>query len=798
MNRDQRQSSGPPGAESPFAAAANAVPLGTIAEQFDAAVAHHQRGALAEAERRYLYILAQVPAHADSLHNLGLVALTNGNAAAAVDLIEKAIAADNRKAEYHYNIALAWRSLGRPDQVTAHLERAIALRGDHVLAHLNLGNVRREQGRLAEAVACYERALALAPNSAAVRLNLANMLSEQQRFDAAAAIYRQVLALEPNHAEAHCRLGAALSAQGHPRDAVPYIERAISLKPDLAGAHEELATAYLSAGNVRSALLAAARALELNETPEGQALFAQCMILANFTNDADGRFRKLVRRALVEAWAVPRELSGVCISLIKLDTRVTEMIARANAAWPGRLPAQELPDSPAMAALADDALLHDLLQCDPVTDIGLERLITNIRYALLRAFAAKDSEVAETDERLLDFCCAIARQCFVNQYVFAMTGEEHAQAKHLGDVINQALAGGAPISAFHLAILGAYFPLYSLANAERLLEKSWPRAVKDLIVQQVEEPAEERRIRATLTALTSIEGEVSRAVREQYEENPYPRWIKGGPPVQPAILNRRSQPLRDVLIAGCGTGIFTTEFARKALGARFLAIDLSLASLSYAKRMAQGFGLTNVEFAQADITKLTTLGRTFDFIESSGVLHHIADPWAAWQILVSLLRPGGIMQIGLYSELGRRNVVAARALIAERGYRPVPEDIRRIREVVAGEPDGSLLKSISQWSDFFTISECRDLLFHPQEHRTSLPEIKSFLAANGLQFVGFILDALTSDAFVRRFPEIGRLTHKARFDAFADLDRWHLFESERPQTFAGMYRFWVHKPGARF
>ncbi|MGC1446953.1 MAG: tetratricopeptide repeat protein [Xanthobacteraceae bacterium] len=795
MNRDQRQSSGPPGAESPFAAAANAT--GTIAEQFGAAVAHHQRGALAEAERRYRYILAQVPAHADSLHNLGLIALNSGNAAAAVDLIGKAIAADNRRAEYHYNIALAWRALGRPDQVAAHLERAIALRGDYVLAHLNLGNVRREQGRLAEAVACYERALALAPNSPAARFNLANMLAEQQRFDAAAANYRQVLALEPNHAEAHCRLGAALSAQGHPRDAIPHIERALSLKPDLAGAHEELATAYISAGNVQSAVLAAAHALELNETAEGQALFAQCVILANFANDADGRFRKLVRRALVEAWAVPRELSGVCISLIKLDSRVTEMIARANEAWPARLPAQELLNSPAMAALADDVLLHDLLQCDPVTDIGLERLITNVRYALLSAFAAKDAKDCEVDERPLDFCCAIARQCFVNQYVFAMTEDESAQAKRLRDVIDQALAAGTPISAFHLAALGAYFPLYSLANTERLLEKSWPRAVKDLIVQQIEEPAEERRIRATLPALTSIEGEVSRAVREQYEENPYPRWIKGGPPIQPAILNRRPQPVLDVLIAGCGTGIFTTEFARKAPGARFLAIDLSLASLSYAKRMAQGFGLTNVEFAQADITRLGTLGRTFDFIDSSGVLHHIADPWAAWQVLVSLLRPGGIMQIGLYSEMGRRNVVAARALIAERGYRPVPEDIRRIREVVAGAEDGSLLKSISQWSDFFTVSECRDLLFHPQEHRTSLPEIKSFLAANGLQFAGFILDALTSDAFVRRFPEISNLTHKARFDAFADLDRWHVFETERPETFAGMYRFWVHKPGAR-
>ena len=97
-------------------------------------------GALAEAERRYRYILAQVPAHADSLHNLGLIALNSGNAAAAVDLIGKAIAADNRRAEYHYNIALAWRALGRPDQVAAHLERAIALRGDYVLAHLNLGS----------------------------------------------------------------------------------------------------------------------------------------------------------------------------------------------------------------------------------------------------------------------------------------------------------------------------------------------------------------------------------------------------------------------------------------------------------------------------------------------------------------------------------------------------------------------------------------------------------------------------------------------------------------------------------
>lgn len=785
MNRDPRH--GSELVESAFAGAA-----GAIANQFRAAVALHQRGALAEAERRYRMILAQAPAHADTLHNLGLIALNAGNAASAVDLIEKAIAADSGKAEYHYNIALAWRGLDRSDQVVAHLERAIALRGDYALAHLNLGNVRREQGRLPEAIACYERALALSPNSPAARFNLANMLAEQRRWDAAIAHYQQVLKLEPHRAEAHGGLAAALTAAGRPREAIAYLEQALALRPDLAGAYEELAKAYMSAGDVQSAVSAASRALALNETAAGKALFGQCVTFANISEDADGRLRSLVQRALVEAWTVPRDLSNVCVSLIMLDARVRDIVARVNATWPARLPAGQLLHAPGLAALSSDQLLHRLLECDPVTDLALERLLTSVRYALLQSAADGGVEAEQ-----LDLYCALARQCFVNEYVYSLADGELQLAQHLRQSLDAALATEEPVAAFIPAVVGAYFPLHSLMNAETLLRRSWPEPVGALLLQQIEEPAQERRIKGMLPALTAIDDEVSRLVRTQYEENPYPRWIKGGPPAQPAILERRPAPVADVLIAGCGTGFFTVGFARKAPQARFLAVDLSLSSLSYAKRMAESFGVTNIEFAQADIMKLGALGRTFDFIDSSGVLHHMADPWAGWRILSSLLRPSGVMQVGLYSELARRNVVAARALIAERGFAPVPEDIRRIREIIAAEPDGSLLKSISRWADYFTISECRDLLFHPQEHRTSVPEIKQFLAANDLRFAGFILNALTADHFVRRYPALANLTDKARFDAFADLDRWHDFETQFPETFISMYRFWVHKPGAR-
>jgi SAM-dependent methyltransferase len=279
---------------------------------------------------------------------------------------------------------------------------------------------------------------------------------------------------------------------------------------------------------------------------------------------------------------------------------------------------------------------------------------------------------------------------------------------------------------------------------------------------------------------------VSRLVRQQYEENPYPRWVKPALPQQHTLLaGRQPGQIPDVLIAGCGTGLSAITFAQQAPDARILAIDLSLASLGYAKRMAETLGFHNIAFAQADITKAAAIGRSFDFIDVSGVLHHLGDPWQGWRALLSLLRSGGVMQVGLYSKLARQNVVAARALIAERGYRPVPEDIRRCREEILAAEDGSLLKSASTFSDFFTTNECRDLIFHVQEHQMTLPDIKAFLAENGVQFTGFVLDPAAVQQFTARFPEP---------EAMLDLDRWHAFETQAPATFAKMYQFFVRKP----
>jgi SAM-dependent methyltransferase len=209
---------------------------------------------------------------------------------------------------------------------------------------------------------------------------------------------------------------------------------------------------------------------------------------------------------------------------------------------------------------------------------------------------------------------------------------------------------------------------------------------------------------------------------------------------------------------------------------------LSLTSLAVALRRTPALGRGNIEYGQADILALGSLGRSFDLIESSGVLHHLADPLAGWRVLLSLLRPGGFMTVGLYSEIARAEVVAARAFIAERGYGSAAADIRRCRQDLLAP--GDRFRNVVASQDFFTTSACRDLLFHVQEHRFTLAQIADFIAANDLAFVGFELEGFVARRYLARFPADPAMT---------DLRAWDAFERDHPATFSGMYQFWVQK-----
>lgn len=537
---------------------------------------------------------------------------------------------------------------------------------------------------------------------------------------------------------------------GKPDAAVRAYRRLLALKPDHAEAHNNL----------------------------GRVLHAQGKL-----RDASQHFA----RSLMLMPQVFDQYAGICATLISLLPPLGAAMRTAAQAWPERRSIDALFGPGEFDTVAGDPLLLCVLQSTPVRDVAFERLLTSLRGGLLAdALAGKAAA-----DGVLAFACALAKQSFINEYIFATTPEEDAQAVHLIKVLDT----GADIAPFALAAAAMYMPLSVLPAADSLLDRAWPPAIDGLLTQHLRDRARERELRAAMPRLSAIEDGVSQRVRQQYEENPYPRWVHVAGAVDPAPIDQyirglfpttpftptgESGPL-DVLVAGCGTGWHAIGVAQKFAGARVLAVDLSLASLAYAERSTADGLKPCISYAQADILKLGSLERRFDMIDASGVLHHMADPSLGWRTLVGLLSRGGLMHLGLYSELGRQDVVAARAFIGERGYDATPADIRRCRQDLLQTP----MRSLTRFTDFFTTSECRDLLFHVQENRVTIPAIKDFLAANGLRFLGFEFDTPTQQEYRALFSGSGWSP--------TDLDRWHALETARPQLFSSMYHFWVQK-----
>jgi 2-polyprenyl-3-methyl-5-hydroxy-6-metoxy-1,4-benzoquinol methylase len=495
--------------------------------------------------------------------------------------------------------------------------------------------------------------------------------------------------------------------------------------------------------------------------------------------EASARFA----RALALTPQLYDQFADVTATLTAVLPALAEAMQRANAAWPRRLAADELFAPEGRAAAERDPLLLDLLRSVPVRDLALERVLTALRGALLaEALASKPAGPAQ-----LAFAAALAQQCFINEYVFATTPEEDAQLAQLSARAETPL---------QIAALAMYAPLSALANAQALFARDFPPALAEVITQQLREPSEERALQESMPHFTPIDDDVSQRVRAQYEENPYPRWVHVAGGIEPVAIDLHLRALfptaaftplnktetLEVLVAGSGTGFQAIGIAQNFKGARVLAVDLSLASLAYAKRKTPAALVSRIDYAQADILKLGSIRRSFDIVDSTGVLHHMAEPLTAWRILLDLVRPGGLMHLGFYSELARAPIVAARAYVAERGYGTSAAEIRRFRQDVLASPHARVAGS----NDFFSISECRDLLFHVQESRLTIPQLKSFIATHGLKFIGFEFAAATQQQYRVEFAQAGWST--------SDLDRWEEIETRYPDTFSGMYRLWVQKP----
>jgi len=398
-------------------------------------------------------------------------------------------------------------------------------------------------------------------------------------------------------------------------------------------------------------------------------------------------------------------------------------------------------------------------------------------------------------EFFVPFLIALGQQCSFNEYIYEETPEE---IKSIDEIIGLKESPEIP-GGFRYALVSCYrnlrstFPDHEAAFRELA---ACSESFSNLVKMQVFDLIDEERIKGGIRSFGTFRNQVSVDVQEQYEQNPYPRWISVAcfPPLnkEGTAFESKQPAALDILIAGCGTGRQALDVAALHPTSKVLAIDLSRASLAHAQRKATESGLASrLEFVQADILNMQDWEGQFDYIESSGVLHHMEDPFTGWRILTEKLKPGGHFKLALYSSTARKSLARFQNIAREKQLSPSVEGVRALRRYIRNLPAADAERNhVLNCNDFYTTSEARDFLFHVLEHQFTLLQIRTMLDELGLQFAGFHLDdASTLSAYDSMFPEdINRL----------NLENWHLFEQKNPLTFKSMYQFWCRKlPDAR-
>jgi tetratricopeptide (TPR) repeat protein len=225
---------------------------------------HYQAGRLYEAKSLYAQILQSIPDHPDALHSLGLIALQEGNAALATNLIGRAAQVGQPDAAVFLSLGSAWGALGQTDKAIESWRQALALNPGFFEARINLGIALGQSGRLDEAVDCFRKAVAAHPRESGAHNNLGLALLNLGRFAEAQACFEKAVALAPGDAIAHNSLGNALQSQNRLDEAIASYQRAVAMLPGFAAAHHNLGGALRDSGFIEEAVASFEAALRVN------------------------------------------------------------------------------------------------------------------------------------------------------------------------------------------------------------------------------------------------------------------------------------------------------------------------------------------------------------------------------------------------------------------------------------------------------------------------------------------------------------------------------------------------------
>ena len=744
---------------------------------------NHIKGNLDEAEKGYIAFLRNGYSDADIISNYALICEEKGENEKAIRLYEKCAKSFPNHIYSKLNLSFLYYKLNQLEIAEIIIEEAIQLKPSLPNGHCIRGLILKGLNKYDESRLSLEKAIELDKNYFDAYINLGLLNKDSNKYNEAEEYYLKALEINNKSAIAHLNLGACYKEKQDLDKAILHTKMAIEIDNKLENCYLNLATIYNQIGDYKKSLSLTKKELLLHKHSElSYQLISELIKKGEVLNTSEKDNRELLKNLLNRKDISHREIFGNINSLISKEI-LEELSILESKLYENNKFNILIKDKELVKALSL------LIFCSPLW----EKVLGNIRKNILLNYSDKD----KISNSIFNFIIGLGSQCFLNEYVYYISTEEKDKLKELKKIINNNKNQD-----YKLAIISCYQSLSSINDEIINLNTYIPnkKELNNLLNLQFKELNAEKKISKGIKKIGNIKDSTSKEVKNQYELNPYPRWRYNSyakenklnflsvinSEISPNTIKPNSVQLTNkkinILIAGCGTGIQIIEASRYS-NCEITAIDLSNSSISYAKRKVDEYGLKNINFIEMDLLELTSLNKRFDLIECSGVLHHMNEPSKGLSNLFDVLEPEGFLKLGLYSKYAREEILKARKLIKEKDIKPNIDGIRNFRnDLLNGEIKE--VNEISNWSDFYSTSMCRDLCFHTHENCYTLIEIKNMLKVSNLEFLGFTLSKEIRDKY--------QIDNKDK-DSLKNLELWDKFEKLNPNSFREMYQFWSRK-----
>jgi SAM-dependent methyltransferase len=212
----------------------------------------------------------------------------------------------------------------------------------------------------------------------------------------------------------------------------------------------------------------------------------------------------------------------------------------------------------------------------------------------------------------------------------------------------------------------------------------------------------------------------------------------------PSRLRRKLWPRRiepqqlEILVAGCGANQ-AAILAHANPQHRVVGIDLSEQAIANHERLQERHQLHNLQLQRLAVEDAASLGRRFDYIVSTGVLHHLADPVAGLRALREVLAPHGVISVMLYGRNRRAGVYMVQKALRALGAGRTAQDVALARDVVARLPAWHHARQYAEVApDLAYDAGFVDTFLNARDRAYTVPEIFYLAQAAGLDFQAWL------------------------------------------------------------